>query len=37
MFQYGLRYYRKKLDYCTTSLDLLYETFGPLESESITN
>lgn len=30
MFQHVQRFYRKKLDYCLPSVDLLYETFGPL-------
>jgi hypothetical protein len=32
MFEYSERFYNKKLDYYSPSEDLLYETFGPLES-----
>lgn len=30
MFEYSQRFYTRKLDYYTPTVDLLYETFGPI-------
>lgn len=37
MFEYGDRFYKSKIDYYSPSLDLLYETFGMIDSEMVSN
>jgi hypothetical protein len=37
MFEHSERLYHKKLDYYALSEDLLYETFGPIQSQKVSN